>query len=86
MLISYKLQVASVDLRDLPQPSHEVLLGFILHAAVLNEGSVVVSVILTGDQPNSSTSLARLDGRAGSKPSLKFRLEVLEPHPVNSVL
>ena len=68
MLIRYKLQVASVDLRDIPQPSHEVLLGFTLHAAVLNEGSVVVSAILTGDQPNSSTSLAKLDGRAGSKP------------------
>jgi len=86
VLIHYKLEVASADLHDLLQAGLEVLPGFALYAAILNEGSVLVSAILTGDQPNSSTLLAKFDGRAGSKPSLDFRLEVLEPHPVNGAL
>jgi len=68
-----------------PEVGLEVLRRFVLHAAVLDRCSVVVSAILTGD-------IARKVERASgleliSKPSLNPYPEVLEPHdPVNSIL
>jgi len=49
VLIRCQLEVAFVDLRDLSQARLEVLLGFVLHAAVLDEGSIVVLAIFAGD-------------------------------------
>ena len=90
MLIRCQLEVALVNLCDLSQAGLEVLLGFILHAAILDEGSVMVPAILTSD-PTEFVDIAREVERASglklvSKPLLNLRLEVLEPHPVDSVL
>ena len=90
MLIRCQFKVALVNLCDLSQAGLEVLLRFVLHAAVLDEGSVVVSAILTSN-PTKFVNIAREVERASglkliSKPLLNFRLEVLESHPVNSVL
>ena len=90
VLIRCQLEVAFVDLRDLSQAGLEVLLRFVLHAAVLDEGSVVVSAIFAGN-PTKFVNVAREVERSGGlklifKPLLNFCLEVLEPHPVNSVL
>jgi len=63
VLIRYKLEIASVDLRDLLQAGLEVLLRFALYAAVLNEGSVAVSALLTSDS-NKFVDVAREVGRA----------------------
>ena len=90
VLIRRQLEVPLVNLRDLSQRGLEVLLRFVLHAAILDEGSVVVSVILTGD-PTEFVHIAReVECASGlkfvPKPLLNFRLEILESHPVNSVL
>lgn len=90
MLVCSQLEVALVDLSNLSQPGLKVLLRFVLNAAVLDEGGVVVSTILTGD-PAEFVDVAREVERAsGLKPVpkslLDFRLEVLEPHPVNGIL
>ena len=90
MLIRCQLEVPLVNLCDLPQAGLEVLLGFILDAAILDEGSVVVSAILTGD-PTEFVDITREVERASglelvSEPLLNLRLEVFKPHPVNSVL
>ena len=90
MLICRQLKVALENLGDLPQTRLEVLLRFVLHTAVLDEGSVVVSTILTSD-PTELVDIAgefkRPSGLEAIPKSLfNFGLEVLEPHPVNSVL
>ena len=90
MLIRCQFEIALMDLGDLPQASLEVLLGFVLYPTVLDEGSVVVSTILTGN-PTKFVDVAREVERAGRlkvvpKSSLKFRLEFLDPHPINGVL
>jgi len=63
VLIRCQLEVALVDLRNLSQARLGVLLGFVLHAAVLDEGSVVVSAIFTGD-PTKFVDVACEVGRA----------------------
>jgi len=90
VLIRCQLEVAFVDLRDLSQARLEVLLGFVLYAAVLDEGSVVVLAIFAGDPTKFVDIACEVERASGlkliSKPSLDFRLEVLKPHPVNGVL
>lgn len=90
MLICCQLEISLMNFGNLPQASLEVLLGFVLHPTVLDEGSVVVSTILTGN-PTKFVDVAREVERAGGlkfvpKSSLKFRLEFLDPHPINGVL
>ena len=90
VLIRCQLEVAFVDLRDLSQAGLEALLGLVLHAAVLDEGSVVVSAIFAGDPTKFVDVACEVERASGlkliSKPSFNFRLEVFEPHPVNGVL
>ena len=79
-----------MNLGDLSQPGLEVLLGFVLNTTILDEGGVVVSTILTGD-PTELIDIAGEVERASRlelvpESLFNFRLEVLEPHPVNGIL
>jgi hypothetical protein len=90
VLIRCQLKVAFVNLGDLPQTGLEVLLRLVLHAAILDEGSVVVSTIIASD-PAKFVDVTREVERASRlkpvpKSLLNFRQEVLEPHPVNGIL
>ena len=90
MLVRCQLEVSFVDLCDLPQASLEVLFRLVLHTAVLDEGSVVVSAIPTSD-PTKFINIAGEVERASRlelvpQSSFNFRLEVLETHTINSVL
>ena len=90
MLVRRKLEISLVNLCDLPQAGLEVLLGLVLHATILDEGSVMVSAILASDP----TKLVDITGKVKCASRLKlipqssfnFRLEVFESHAVNSVL
>jgi len=90
MLVRRQLEVTLVNLGDLPQAGLEILLGFVLHAAILDEGGVVMPTIFTGD-PTEFVDIAREVERVSRlklvpESFFNFRLKVLEPHPVDSVL
>jgi len=90
VLVRCQLEAPLVNLGDLPQAGLEILLGFVLHAAILDEGGVVMSTVFAGE-PTEFVDIAREVKRASRlklvpESLFNFRLKVLEPHPVDSVL
>lgn len=90
MLIRRQLEVALVDLCDLPQSRLEVLLWFVLHTTVLDKCRIVVAAVFASD-PTKFVDITREVEWASrskliSKSPLNLRLEVLESHSVNGVL